>query len=45
MNFDDPYLPVTNEFISSEWLLIKKAHEQNRLYKGKKIMLHGLANH
>jgi isoleucyl-tRNA synthetase len=38
MDFDNAYLPVENEFISSEWLLIKKAFEQKRLYKGKKIM-------
>jgi isoleucyl-tRNA synthetase len=25
MDFDNAYLPVTNEFMSSEWLLIKKA--------------------
>ncbi len=38
MDYKNAYLPVTNEFMSSEWLLIKKAHEQDRLYKGKKIM-------
>jgi len=38
MDFENAYLPVKNEFMSSEWLLIKKAHEQGRLYKGKKIM-------
>jgi isoleucyl-tRNA synthetase len=38
MGFEDPYLPVTNEFMSSQWLLFKRAFEQNRLYKGKKIM-------
>jgi len=38
MDYENAYLPVTNEFMSSEWLLIKKAHNQKRLYKGKKIM-------
>jgi isoleucyl-tRNA synthetase len=38
MDYDNAYLPVTNEFMSSEWLLIKTAHEQKRLYKGKKVM-------
>jgi len=38
MDFEDPYFPVTNEFMSSEWLLFKRAYEQDRLYKGKKIM-------
>ncbi|MEK6886041.1 MAG: isoleucine--tRNA ligase [Nanoarchaeota archaeon] len=38
MDFENPYLPVTNDFMSNEWLLIKAAHEQKRLYKGKKVM-------
>ncbi len=38
MDFDNAYLPVKNDFMSSEWLLIKKAYEQKRLYKGRKIM-------
>lgn len=43
LDFGDPYLPVTNEFIEAEWLLIKRAHEQNRLYLGKRT-LHWCAN-
>ncbi len=38
MDFEDAYLPVSNNFMSSEWGLIKAANEQDRLYKGKKIM-------
>jgi len=38
MDFENAYLPVTNEFMSAEWLLIKEAHNQKRLYKGNKIM-------
>ncbi len=38
MDFENAYLPVTNEFMGGEWMLIKKAQEQKRLYKGKKIM-------
>src|SRR3989344_4717303 len=38
MDFDDPYMPVKNEFMENEWLLIKKAHEQKRLYLGEKTM-------
>lgn len=38
MDFDNAYFPVTNDFISAEWLLVKRAYEQKRLYKGKKIM-------
>ena len=38
MDYEDAYMPVTNEFMSSEWALIKAASDQKRLYKGKKIM-------
>jgi len=38
MDFDNAYMPIKNEFMSSEWLLIKKAWEQKRLYKSKKVM-------
>lgn len=38
MDFDNAYMPIKNEFMSAEWLLIKKAFEQNRLYKGEKVM-------
>ncbi len=32
------YMPVKNEYMEGEWWLIKKAHENNRLYLGKKVM-------
>lgn len=38
MDFDDPYMPVKNEYIEGEWWLIKKAHENNRLYEGERTM-------
>ncbi|MBN2458305.1 isoleucine--tRNA ligase [Candidatus Woesearchaeota archaeon] len=38
MDFSDPYMPVTKEYIEGEWWLIKKAHENNRLYEGEKTM-------
>ena len=38
MDFENAYLPVTNEFMSAEWMFFKKAWEQKRLYKGQKIM-------
>ena len=34
MDFDDPYLPITNEYIEGVWWFIKKAHEAGRLYEG-----------
>lgn len=43
MDYENSYKPIDNEFMSNEWFLIKKAHEQKRLYKGKKIM-HWCAN-
>ncbi|MBN1792801.1 isoleucine--tRNA ligase [Candidatus Woesearchaeota archaeon] len=38
MDYDDPYMPVNNEFMDGEWLLVKKAHEQKRLYEGDKTI-------
>jgi len=38
MDFKNAYWPIKNEFIEGEWWLIKKAWDQKRLYKGKKIM-------
>jgi len=38
LNNDQAYMPVHNSFMEGEWFLIKKAHEKNRLYKGKKVM-------
>jgi len=38
MDFKNAYMPIENDFMSNEWFLIKKAYEQKRLYKGKKVM-------
>ena len=38
MDYDNAYMPIKNEFMENEWWLIKQAHKQKRLYKGKKIM-------
>jgi len=38
MDFENAYWPINNEFIEGEWWFIKRAWEQKRLYKGKKIM-------
>ncbi|MFH1409083.1 MAG: isoleucine--tRNA ligase [Nanoarchaeota archaeon] len=38
MDFENAYQSITNEFIEGEWWLVKKAHEHDRLYKGKKSM-------
>ena len=35
---ENAYMPIHNSFMEGEWFLIKKAHEKNRLYKGKKSM-------
>ena len=43
LDYSDPYYPIKTEFIEGEWWLIKKAFEQKRLYKDKKIM-HWCAN-
>lgn len=38
MDFENAYKSITNEFIEGEWWLIKKAHENKRLYQGKRVM-------
>lgn len=38
MDYDKAYWPIKNYYIEGEWWLIKKAHEDKRLYKGKKVM-------
>jgi isoleucyl-tRNA synthetase len=38
MGFDDPYVTLDNKYMEGEWWLIKKAHENNRLYEGEKVM-------
>lgn len=38
MDHENAYWPIKKEYIEGEWWLIKKAWEQKRLYKGKKIM-------
>lgn len=38
MDFDDPYKTISDGFIESEWWLIKKAHEKERLYEGLRTM-------
>ncbi|MBD3304068.1 isoleucine--tRNA ligase [Candidatus Woesearchaeota archaeon] len=38
MDYDQAYWPIKKYYIEGEWWLIKKAHEDKRLYKGKKVM-------
>lgn len=38
MDFENAYRSVENTYIEGEWWLIKKAHENNRLYEGQKPM-------
>ncbi len=38
MDFENAYQSITNGFIDGEWWLIKKAHENNRLYRGLRTM-------
>ncbi|MBW3001904.1 isoleucine--tRNA ligase [Candidatus Woesearchaeota archaeon] len=38
MDYDKAYWPIKKYYIEGEWWLIKKAHEEKRLYKGKKVM-------
>lgn len=34
MDFENPYKPIDNSYIEGIWWLIKKAHENKRLYEG-----------
>ncbi len=38
MDFEDPYMTLSNDYIEGEWFFIKKAWEQGRIYKDKKII-------
>ncbi len=38
LDFSDPYQPIKREFMEAEWWLIKRAHEQGRLYQGLRTM-------
>jgi isoleucyl-tRNA synthetase len=38
MDFKNAYQPIKREYIEGEWWLIKKAHENKRLYEGEKTM-------
>lgn len=38
MDFENAYMPITHEFVDGVWWLIKKAHEQKRLYEGLRTM-------
>jgi isoleucyl-tRNA synthetase len=38
MDFENAYQTVKNDYMEGEWWLVKKAHENNRLYEGEKTM-------
>ena len=38
MDFENPYMPITTEYIEGVWWLIKRAHDTGRLYEGKRTM-------
>lgn len=38
MDFKDPYMTLSNDYMEGEWFFIKKAWEQKRVYKDKKIL-------
>ncbi|MGV8168682.1 MAG: isoleucine--tRNA ligase [Candidatus Nanoarchaeia archaeon] len=38
MDYEDPYMPVKTEFMEGEWFLVKKAHEQGRLFEGDRTL-------
>lgn len=38
MDWDNPYVTYTNEYIEAGWWLIKRAHERGLLYRGYKVL-------
>ena len=38
LDHENPYMPIKSEYIEGEWWLVKRAHEEGRLYEGKKVM-------
>ncbi|MBD3262852.1 isoleucine--tRNA ligase [Candidatus Woesearchaeota archaeon] len=38
MDWENPYTTIKNEYMEGAWWALKKAHEKNLLYKGKKVM-------
>jgi len=38
MNFENAYQSITKDFMEGEWWLIKKAHDNGRLYEGLRTM-------
>ncbi|MFT4312838.1 MAG: isoleucine--tRNA ligase [Candidatus Woesearchaeota archaeon] len=38
LDFENAYQPITSTYIQGVWALVKKAHEQKRLYRGKRTM-------
>jgi len=38
LDYSDSYMALKNEYMEGEWWLIKKAWENKRLYRGKKVM-------
>ena len=38
MDYENAYCPIKKEYIDGEWAFFKRAWEEDRLYKGKKIM-------
>jgi len=43
MDFENAYMTLSNDYIEGEWFFIKKAWEQKRIYRDKKI-IHWCAN-
>ena len=38
LDYDDPYVTYTNEYIESVWWLLRKLHDKNLLYRGHKVL-------
>jgi len=38
LDYDHAYFTIKNTYMENEWWIVKRAHEEKRLYKGKRIM-------
>ena len=45
MDHEHAYKPIEKSFISGQWAFFKKAWDQGRLYKGKKVIITDIYNY
>jgi isoleucyl-tRNA synthetase len=38
MDWDNPYMSISRDYMEGEWWLVKRAHELGRLYEGERTI-------